>query len=280
MLCLNWNGLGLLIMIGASFAGGCGKTRESPTEPGRAPSAEHAPEKEPQKPAPTDVLPDSREPVFRGKVEDLVREFKDLDSLRANEKKYEDKSVEVEGLVRDAPGPVEPLTMMLTWEGNRQGHCFFCAMSPEAAATFRQLGKGQKVKVRGKLSQAIVNTVFLVNCNYREEGPNPAIKILATALGKEFTGDGEPAAKKYEDKELFVEGTVTAVEEEGGMFKCGLVKLDAGMPKPMVCELRFKGDSKQIKTGDRVVVKGSYCDRILAMIHYPELSNSCLVNKK
>ena len=71
------------------------------------------------------------------------------------------------------------------------------APAPDSAARISTLGQGQNVKVTGKLYFVIGNSILLNDCSFAEAGPNPAIKISAKDLGKEFaTADGAPGCQE------------------------------------------------------------------------------------
>ena len=224
---------------------------------------------------------ESKEPVFKGKAEDILNEFKT--DKAAAEKKYLNKYVEIEGVVYDYPGAGGSKEKMSLATPEKKAMAVVCDMTPEAQKKFRELGTGEKVKVQGKLYLAIIGVIYLNDCTYTEAGPNPAIKVAAKELGKEYSKDeGEPAKKKYDGKEMIVEGVVKDVKETpGGFSPTRIVQLDAGMAEPMDCQiLATLGDEfKRIEKGDKVVLKGTFSNNMLALKNYPSLSNAYLVKK-
>jgi hypothetical protein len=181
--------------------------------------------KEPAKPAPAGgtqatpegggsskgAAPAAKEVAFKGKAEDILKEF-EADKKAAGDK-YQGKFVEAEALVLNAPTDANGLSLAV--EAKRDAPVVVCDLTPEAVKKVRELGKGQKVKAIGKLQGGqILGAIYLFECDFTEAGPNPAIKVAAKDLAAEFTQeDGEPAAKKYADKELFIEGVVKDMEE-------------------------------------------------------------------
>jgi hypothetical protein len=273
----------LVIVLGLSA--GCNKEAKKAGDGGgttgdKAPVAASPPkvggsvEAPPAKEGGPAVSPPAKEVAFKGKIEDFAKEVK------ADKEKYKEKYVEVEGLVKDAPEFAQPTKM--TVEAKAGKDKVTCTMSAQAQKTFHGLGKGQNVRVTGKLYFVIGDNILLDDCNYAEAGPNPAIKISAMDLGKEYaTGDGEAAAKKYNGKELLVEGTVLDVDE-----KRPRVNLDAGLAKPMECDFAIveAGNDKafsnlQIKKGDKVLLKGEFTNNVLALKNYPRIIGAVFVKK-
>ena len=81
---------------------------------------------------------------------------------------------------------------------------------------------------------------------------------------------------------------MVAVEEKqvGVGTPTAFVRLDAGLSQLMECSFAItdvtddKAFSKfQIKKGDKVVLKGSFRDNVLALKHYPAIHGACLVKK-
>jgi hypothetical protein len=230
------------------------------------------------------AAPVSKEPAFNGKAEDFIKEFKDLASLKAGLEKYKDKYIEVEALVEEAPAVValdkEP-KMTLSYPG-KTGFTtpFSCTMSPEAARTFYELGKGQKVKVNGKLDLAIVNVAYLSDCTYKAEGPSPVIKVSAKNLGAELSKDEDTAQKKYDSKELIVDGVVKELKETKDILGSDyLVKLEALHDKTVDCLLP-ETSYKKLKKGDKVVVKAKFGTLRSNNKLYPGLTTGSLVKKE
>lgn len=70
---------------------------------------------------------------------------------------------------------------------------------------------GQKVKVVGKYEGAISGPA-LKNCEVTALDPNPAVKLTAEVLAKDFETNKTEANKKYQKKTLIVSGTITSTE--------------------------------------------------------------------
>ncbi len=207
----------------------------------------------------------------------------------AADKKYKDKYLEVEGVVQSGLTTGSKDKLAVAVPGDPDKAVLICDMSPDAQKTFRELGKGQKVKVLGKEYLSIPGTVYLNDCSYTEAEPNPAARVKAKDLGAEFgKGDGGPAAKKYAGKdfshptELIVEGVVQDVAESKGPEFLGLVvNLDAGMQEPMACQIDTSDvdAAKQLKKGDTVVLKGNFHAHTLSLKSYPGLTNAIVLKK-
>jgi hypothetical protein len=280
---------GALLVACLLVAAGCGQ------QGGTTGSAASPPKSDTTKDTPaaakeTDPKPAAaaaNEPAFRGKAEDLHKEFKA--SKAAADTKYTGKYVEVEGRVDKVSwmtGFKDKLDLAPPQSATPR-ESIACTMSPAAPPTYRELGTGQTVKVRGKLTLSIIGTIFLEDCTISDPGPSPVLRAKAKDLGAEFgKEDGEPAAKRYDSKDVFnpkemiVEGVVKDVVVGPGRTldsKADVnVNLDAGMSEPMVCEVTSyeKDAAKKIKKGDTVVLKGQFSSNMLALKRYPRLLNA------
>jgi hypothetical protein len=239
----------------------------------------------------------SREPVFKVGAEGFLKEFK-ADQKAANEK-YKDKYVEIEGLVGEAPSTGFRNKMDIAVPEKRepqsgvQKQSVCCTMAPGAQGKLLELGRDQKVKVTGKVTLSIVDTVFLEDCTVGDVGPSTVIRTTAKELGAEFSkDDGEPAKQKYDSKdiwrpkELFVEGVVNDVvvaSQTAPATNIGdvFVNLDAGENEPMICRMEpfWKEDGKQLKKGESVVLRGTFGTDTRNAKAYPMLWNAIVVKR-
>ena len=278
------------LLVGCQLAAaGCGQMNEttgSKTPPAATEGSKDTPAAA-KETAPPPAAAASNAPAFRGKAEDFYKEFKA--SKATADQKYSGKYVEVEGRVDEVSwktGSRDKL-LLATPPSVTPRESISCTMSPSAPETYRELGKGQTVKVRGKVTLSIVGTIFLEDCTVSGAGPSPVLRAKAKDLGAEFSkGDGEPAAKKYDtrdafgSKEMIVEGVVKDVVVGPGhsvLSKDDVdVNLDAGMSEPMVCEVMSyeKEAAKKLKKGDTVVLKGQFLSNTLALKRYPRLLNA------
>jgi hypothetical protein len=279
---------GALLTVSIVIASGCGQqTTTSQQKSGTAPDDKKGAATPGATASPAATAATRSEPAFKGKAEDLLKEF--AAGQPAADKKYKDKYVEVEGIVESAPSAGSQDKMGVAVPADPHKAVIVCDMSADALKTFLQLGRGQKVKVVGKEYLSIPGTVYLNDCTYSEAGPNPAIRVSAKELGTEFAKDeGKAAAQKYTSKDVFhpteliVEGTVLDVGESKDPGFSGLVvKLDAGMQEPMVCQFsKFdEAAAKQLKKGDVAVLKGGFRANMLALKNYPSLTNAVVLKK-
>jgi hypothetical protein len=278
--------VGALLVVCLLVAAGCaqkGDTTGSTAPPPKSAGTKDTPATT-REATPTPAASASNEPAFRGKAEELHKEFKA--GQAAADKKYKGKYVEVEGQVDKvswATGSKDKLDLAPP-QSVTPREMVSCTMSPSAPETYRELGKGQTVKVRGKLTLSIIGTIFLEDCTIADAGPSPVLRAKAKDLGAEFAKeDGEPAAKKYDSKDIFnpkeliVEGVVKDVVITPGRTLASKedvnLNLDAGMSEPMVCEIEpFEMESaKKIKKGDTVVLRGHFHTNTLALKRYPGL---------
>jgi hypothetical protein len=285
-------GGGTLLSVALVLVVGCSK---SDTPSGGAPTAARngADAKGADVPAnpatPATAKTTSREPAATIKAEDVPKEFKDTQTAETS--KYKDEFLAIEGVVEEVPaiGSKNRLSVGSPQEPGKG--IVICDMSPEAGVSVLGLGKGQKVKVVGKLTVAGGGLLFLNDCTYTEQGPNPTTRVTAKDLGAEFAkDDGQAATKKYaspqpfHDKELFVEGVVKDVGPPKGPWFSTFslaVELDAGMQEPLVCAISMLGQdaARQLKPGDRVVMKGNYFTYSADGKNYPSLTNAWVVKK-
>jgi len=142
------------------------------------------------------------EPKFVVTAEDLLKENKA--DRKATEAKYLNQVVEISGVVtfvgktsdkRPYVGlgiPTQFVDVM----------CFTVDKEPWA-----KVAPGQKVKMKGRWPPAAFRPM-LASCVFLDMGPNPAIKIAAPELVKEFLADKDAAARKYDNRWLIIEGVV------------------------------------------------------------------------
>ena len=204
--------------------------------------------------------------VAKVTAEQLPKEF--ADDKKAAEKKYPmNLIVEVEGEVKKA----EKLAVTETWavhlEGFEKGKGLFtkivdCQFEPKTKSfqKAKELVPDQKVKIRGKFYSAFEYGQRLVDCELVEVGPDPAIKVTASQLSKDFATDRKAAETKYKDKQVLLEGVVA--QPVGPKSKFFIVLENSGEKGAPAVHVEFGFTQtveklfSQLKKGQKVTVRG------------------------
>lgn len=221
--------------------------------------------------------PSSKDPLFNGKVADIIQEFKK--NRAAADRKYKGGVVEVEGVVRLTPSPFDKgreNQLEVGIDGTEIISVIECQMKPEQTAKCRELGKTQRVKIRGHVFLSTgIGQLLLDNCELLDAGPNPATKIAAKDFAKE--------ASNYKGKQLLVGGIVANIQEKRMPGRERFVFLDSGTADQMQCHLDggvTDGDFKGLSKGSKVTLRG-YCKvEIRNDKNYPVLEDAYIVNKE
>lgn len=123
--------------------------------------------------------------------------------------KYGGQPVEADGVIRSITNiPQSQVRIVL---GGKDGsgkpvECVFF-MASEVAVS-----EGQAATIWGRCT----DDGKLSACFVKKAEPDPATKVGAAELAKEYAADAKAAAKKYEGKALIVEGTVRDVQKRDG----------------------------------------------------------------
>jgi hypothetical protein len=204
--------------------------------------------------------------VAKVTAEQLTKEF--ADDKKGAEKKYPmNLIVEVEGEVKKSEKLPSGDTWAVHLEGFEKGKGLFtkvvdCEFGAKAKSykKAQELVPDQKVKIRGKFYSAFEYGQRLVDCELVEVGPDPAIKVTAAQLSKDFAADRKAAATKYKDKQVLLEGVVAqpvgpkakyyVVLENSGEKGAPAVHVEFGFTQ--TAEKLFS----QLKKGQKVTVRG------------------------
>ncbi len=179
-------------------------------------------------------------------------------------KKYGGKTLLVEGTV--LPAFSNELFLKGNFDSTTQkGVQIMTRMVPSAQEKAAGLTVGQTIKVKGRCT-GIGQTVILSGCELAEVGPDPAIAVSAADLAKAYAQDDAAADKKYQGKQVLVEGVVVEVRKlVAGPSSLPLVVLEGADEKaavPFRVVIQFPTvDVKQpawaLKPGLTVKIKGA-----------------------
>jgi hypothetical protein len=132
-----------------------------------------------------------------------------------------------------------------------------CAARPQLSDKVFLLSKGQMVQVTGKCTSGGTLGAYLEDCDFKELGPSSVITISAEALTKEFAAVGTndfSVHKKYNNKELIVEGTVFDLDLRQLPPRDSL----AGQAQWTVSCTGGRDELQQLKKGQKVRIRGVY----------------------
>jgi hypothetical protein len=237
-----------------------------------------------QRPPVTDK-PSGAKPDHSLTAEQLCKEYEA--DKEAADKKYREKSLEVEGTVngvfvtRAGEGHVSLAGIVRDpKDDNFQNHCIRLFFTKGDVEKVWNLSMNQKLKARGK-GQGSVGTTFtdLADCVVVSLGPDPAITLTSDQLGKAYLDDETAADAKYRDKTLIVEGVVVELKPgeiyDSAILQCASMK-DG---KQLAISAAYNGDRAPdfagLKKGDKIKVKGECGGRLLGII---KLANAKLLN--
>jgi hypothetical protein len=206
---------------------------------------------------------DSRKgkPDFILTAKEFAEEFK---KDRATRKKYENKIVELSGVIEklDLSGEDDPAPTISLESGGKFSKvlCITVERMPWAKAS-----PGQTVRVRGLCKQAIIPG--LVECEILEVSGPPPPSLTAEQLFKECTADLKAAEKKYETKFLRITGEILNItESEFGVPKV-VFKTSMAKPELSISFIAYhKPALKTLQKGQQFtalgMVNGAYEDKI------------------
>ena len=193
---------------------------------------------------------------FSTSATQLAKDF--LGDEKAATDKYTGKVIEIEGIVHTA-NPIIGKPGMFILEGAKKnekdilGLNVYCSCPAGQENKVAMLSKGQKVKAKGSMQGANSLAVYLGDCSYAEVTPPSHLVVTAKQLTEDFSKDKDAASKKYQEKEVVVEGEVASLVEKNGFFSAKL----AGVKSPLVvsCTLRQE-EFNTLKKGQTITVKG------------------------
>jgi hypothetical protein len=227
----------------------------------------------------------NREPAFRVSATALAQEA--IADPKAAEAKYRGQLIEVDGRI-DLANRVIGDSRMVSLIGARTGpdNVFsvdvMCLSVPNHRAQMWWLGKGEKVKVIGRVTNISPKAVYLDECTFTEQEPNPTVTLSAEQLAGEFAQNASAATKKYQPvlgekygKEVIVTGTVAdRIKTRDGFYIAQL----AGAARITVnCQLP-KEEWQSLQRGEKVTIKGDYA-KFAAQENAVVINNAFLLKK-
>ncbi len=234
----------VLFAMGLVLVAGCGKPESKPG-PGNPKVSDSGAAKNPE---------------IKTTAEELAKEV--LADQKAAGTKYDGKVVELQGKVDTANQVVTDnkgfyLTGAKKKPTDVVGLNVLCMPVAGEKDKVGWLGKGQKVKVVGKVTGVNAFAVSLAQCTFTEEDKSTTPKVTVEELTSEFAKDAEAAKKKYKienlnSQEIILEGTVADKEKKGDFHT---VKL-AGTDGLTVSCTVSKQNWEELKKGDKVTIKG------------------------
>ena len=209
------------VVLVATFAMllGCGK---KPDDNAQQPQPNPAPNPAPVVPKPPD--PPAKAPSlgpseFKMTAEDFEKEFSA--DKKAAEAKYVGKVVELSGSVDYIAryGATQGQVGLRSISGGAP----FCTFVIDDAKLVEKVGKGQKVRLRGRFQSDRFQKYFLP-AEVVDFGTPTVVPLTAEQLVKEYSAAPDALEEKYRGKTLLVTGEVSAVT--------------IGMPDPQFVELK------------------------------------------
>jgi hypothetical protein len=165
--------------------------------------------------------------------------------------KYRDKVIEMSGEVTSVRPDVYGEFGRLNLDVPNDAVGVECWLPDKKPWT--KVSPGSKVKVRGKLWDRFSGV--LNPCEIVEAGPDPAVKISAEELAKQFAADRKAARKKYDDKWAHVKGEVT--EKLVEKFQVWLtLKGSEGISVKCLFGAAYKNTTEGVKVGSQVTLIG------------------------
>jgi hypothetical protein len=202
----------------------------------------------------------SKKADFRFTTAVLMKAFETDKS--AAMKKYNNSVVEVEGILDDPHGGNLPEHPMVGYKTEKPGQILICELTRAYGQKTNDLTVGQKIRLNGILVADNFPTVYVMECEIIEAGPNPAIPVTAAELARAYSDDEASAGKRFGDKQLIVEGVVTGVLT-GEEFPNPVVLLEGAAGKSgkklVVYSEAHHNHNKEflnLKKGQKVKVKG------------------------
>jgi hypothetical protein len=170
------------------------------------------------------IAPDTTDPTDPNKVDvrnkpvDVTvspKEFKaDSKDEKMAAEKYGDRVIQTEGevhlFIRNANGDM----VYLKAEGDVLGlGCYTTEREP-----WTKLAPGQRVKIKGWSAKRYASHGILYSCVVVEASDNPALRISAAELAKEYAADRKATDEKYDNKPLYTEGEIVSKGKDGDVF--------------------------------------------------------------
>lgn len=224
-----------------------------------------------------------KKPDFKLTAEALVKEV--IKDEKAAVKKYKGKVVELEGTVQFANKLVSDRAILINGAKRNPKDVVelnvICNSTPARLESAWWFGKGQKIKVVGKLTIANDLGVSLTDCTFTQIKPSPTLKVTAKQLTADFVKDEEAAGKKYLidaliPKEIIVEGVVgQLMKTKDDLF---LVELTGTAAHTVRCVIDQK-EWKTLKKGDQVTIKGD-CSGFDSKEKYANVISAFVLKKK
>jgi hypothetical protein len=129
-----------------------------------------------------------------------------------------------------------------------------CAVRPELLDKVPLLSRGQLVQVTGKCTDGGTG-VNLADCGFKELGESSVIQISAEDLTKEFAANKDAADKKYNNKEMIVEGPVADLALQQ-LPPRAILAGDA--PWTVACKTGQREEFQKLTKGEKARIRGHY----------------------
>lgn len=249
-----------VIVLAFVIAVGCGKNKET-AEGGKSPTED----KKREKPA---IPKEKEEPkakaketiAFSGADMELSKEV--VADIEAAKKKYVGKLVEIEGTVQSADDNNTMTIPSVLLQGFRElpkpGPSFACTFSKDAFDRVNEMAPGQKVKIRGKVTNVGAVLTHVEKCDLLEISKRTVPDVTVAQLALELAPDNKAKnSEKYLEKTAIIEGTVAEVKTMDFTIKLSLRASDEAKASEfqVQAELPF-GFSKEVKKRIEAVKKG------------------------
>ncbi len=202
-------------------------------------------------------------PPVEAKAEELAKAYKA--DRAAADAKYKDKTVVVEGKLGDLmfmPGgdvyahldgaPPEP--------GRGLGTIVRCAVAKTDVTKALNVSRGQPVKLKGKCAGYSAPFIDLTDATVEWTGPDPAVRVTASALLAEHARDSVATDQKYNEKPLtLTDAVVESKDGEVAVLVVGTSKKGTGSKIKVTLPFDARKQIANLKPGDRIkTVKGEY----------------------
>jgi hypothetical protein len=264
----NLRSLALVVAVLSlvSLASGCPR-KDDPSSSQRSSASQSSQSKEPNSSSTSDSTSGEPKKVdFSLNLEDLFKEFEA--DREAAAKKYGGKIMEIEGVVEDPHlGHPSNDPYMAFWDSKQQANLFCFVTKSDGPRTY-QLTKGQKLKVRGELNTEQYKgsshpSLYLMQSQIVEAGPDPAMPISAADLAKAYAQDETTAGERFKDKQLLIDGVVKDVTKVGADKNMSAIVLEGstsngGKSLCVWATANFyrEKDFESIRKGQKVKLKG------------------------
>jgi tRNA_anti-like len=193
---------------------------------------------------------DLGKPAFTLASKEFVAEF--IKDQKAAQDKYKDKVVELTGKVVGFGANPDGVAF-LTLEGPDPLKPDGAVCATTDSRPWKKAVPGQKVKIKGKVDSS-TQGAHLRYCVVQSVSGEPAVRLTANALSREYATDIEAAKSKYRNKWIILSGEIEYIRDGGIVFK-------TPMHIPRIGAVFSPEDARRIsswKADDKVAVIGEF----------------------